>query len=246
MKSQVPNDVCLFFPHLERWSSSATLSAISPYFKLLDSECAKFPNGQKPKNEKGPGKRGRDQDRTFDDSDDETDAIIGANPPFPKPLDSPHHLIPIVDFSYTTYIALLCWIDCRFLRFVPLSTFPVATRKEDRLQQILAIHELHPLLPYASSPTSIERLAHLLEFPQLRNLALNSIQAGLTVDNITFQLVGELSKAFPEIQEIVMTFAVKNWQKIKGSASMIELQESIDAGGYPTAATILLKLARRF
>lgn len=252
--SQLPNDVQLVFPFAggrELWARSTLLSAASPYFKALFH--AGFSESLSNKHTPIALESGeRSRIRTFEDSDDEVDDDPGLpssrTPATNQPSPIPFHRIVVKEVAYTTYVALLVWIQSKHIEFAPLtSTF--LSHPENRLAKIISAAKNDPLLPSPPSPKFVYRLAHILEIPELEQLALSSIGRQLTAENVALELVGDVSRHYPEVQEMCMDFAVKNWKAVKESEAMREIERRMEADELPGGngvAIVLLKLAKSF
>ena len=135
-------------------------------------------------------------------------------------------------------------MSTRFIAFAPLTSL---TSSSERLSQISASIEKNPSLPAPASPKSVYRLAHYLEISELKQLALASIQRQLTVDNVAQELFGDVSQAYPEVQTILIHFAVKNWSIVKTSDAIKLAEKDLEGGEVPNplVASIFVKLAMR-
>lgn len=75
--------------------------------------------------------------------------------------------------------------------------------------------------------------------------SLEGLKSKLTIDNIATELFGDLSLAFPEVQKMESEFAFSNWEKVKDTVGMKEMEEKLENGeGSAEMGAILMKLAR--
>jgi hypothetical protein len=243
-----PNDVCLTFPRSgdELWTNEITLRQ-SPYFNiLLPSGFSEGTNGSS---------SGQSDGRTlghdhFDDSDDETDAAL------PKPPQAalstsqfpPHKTVTITEASYATYLAVVCWLQCGYIDFAPLtSSFlsPTISREQAsrlRFESVrpppstdtasstsdaaASLSSLHPV-----SPKSIYRLSHLLELPSLSSLALTNFTSQLNTSNVVLEFFTETSACYDEISKVALDFAMKNLKEVLASTAMEGVRAKVQTGG---------------
>lgn len=247
------NDVRLFFPFVNRelWTRSTLLASASPYFKTLLA--SKFSEGISIQD---CGIKGEKEERpskpVFLDSDDESDdALPPSQPPStwnsaPTIPPFPYHNITVREASYTTYAAVLVWIQSRHIQFAPLLfNFP---SHQERLDQMMTAKN-DSTLPFFPSPKSVFRLAHFLEIEELKSLALESIRTQLTAGNAIYELFSDASKCYEDVQQVVMDFVVDNWETVKINEWTVEVETQLEEGDedrvQAAVARILLKLAKR-
>lgn len=232
--SQFLNDVKFYFLFVDReiWTSSKILMATSLYFKaLFTSGFAEGIASAKTGNVNEPREHRRKK-RPFVESDDEADeadknanlsSIVSpsasTSTSSSKSSNIPFHEIIVRESSYTTYSAVIVWVQSQYISFAPLSS-TFASPVEEHLNHLSTFTQDEPLLPLPSSPKSIYRLAHLLELDNLRYLALESFKNQLTVENPAVELVSDFSRFYYEAQKIVMDFVFDNWEEVKTSEGM--------------------------
>ncbi|GAA5877505.1 hypothetical protein JCM1840_003875 [Sporobolomyces johnsonii] len=202
------------------WASSTLLAAASPYYRsLLDSD---FPEATKRTAKQhlveSLGKavpKAKPDTADFDDSDDEKDrAIPSISPPARPCEDLEYHEVKITQTAYTTYKAVLIWIQTAHISFAPIrSTVP-------RLGFPLLVDAASPSESLASpcrpspSPKSVYRLAHLLDLPPLRQLALSALARQLTPDTVLVELFGDVASAYDEVRQLELEFARAHWRDV--------------------------------
>ncbi|KAL8281457.1 hypothetical protein RQP46_006141 [Phenoliferia psychrophenolica] len=211
-----PNDVRFYFPKTESelWANSGVLSDASPYFKaLLKSEFQEgrfLTSAARREGANGKGKRkaseldvGEDGDGV--DSDAETD---NSHPPTRVGAESdalnPFHQIEITSASHTTYAALLGYLYTSHVSFAPLRSSSSTLRFVPSTTS----------LPHPVSPKSLYRLSHFVGVPALSKLCLDRIRESLTVDNVAKELFGETPRLYPDVKEVMLTFAAANWNLV--------------------------------
>ncbi|ORY88836.1 hypothetical protein BCR35DRAFT_350750 [Leucosporidium creatinivorum] len=261
-----PNDVRLYFPLCERelWANSAFLAEKSPYFK--DLFASGFAEGslrtESTRLEKDDD--GAWRMSTFDDSDDETDTVPPSSSPIKTEGDvtsssspvkseagcgSPFREIIITETAFTTYRALLVYLQTAHIDFAPLlSSFnadisfpPAATRRKMKI----TTRRLDGMsLPLPASPKSIYRLAHLLSLPDLSAQALAALSSQLTPSNVLYELFDSVSGTYDEVQQVELEYAIKHWKEVKCSASMFLMESRAQSGKLSHPVGMLLKLAK--
>ncbi|GAA5887172.1 hypothetical protein JCM16303_002214 [Sporobolomyces ruberrimus] len=248
-----PNDVCFYFPRTGRrlWANENALRKKSPYFdNLLSSDFAENSTSFDSSASTTPL-----DPYTFDDSDIETDSHYIHRSTLTDPERSktfPFKTIKVTDTACSTYLSVLLWISTGYIAFAPLlSLFRGQTPIEldnlsGRRQAIDKLkEEATPGLPSPVSPKSVYRLAHLLELDDLATLALANYRFQLAARGAMYELYGDVSRVYPEIQKIAMAFVVKNWKEVKGTIAMKKIEESFEGGeGDSATALIGVKLAK--
>lgn len=219
---------------LDLWANAATLRTVSPHFDrllasplvgvTLEDPAAELVSAS----QKSETKKRARGDPVFEDSDEETDEdyykkIKGNQQPRPT---FPHHEIVVTTSSFTSYRALLCWLQSGYINFAPLASL----RSEDDTMSAPFILG-QPALPSLASPKSIYRLAHLLDIPALMRLALNSISSQLTPEIACGELFGDVSQAYRPIQEMELKYCVKHFDAIRetGDLDDYEVPSGVDA-----------------
>ncbi|GAA5898055.1 hypothetical protein JCM6882_003316 [Rhodosporidiobolus microsporus] len=224
------------------WTSEALLRE-SPYFETLFSSGFAETSADGPKAEEHVDER-VDEPVSFEDSDDETDAAL------PKPslttLSASSFpgvkTIRITEASYSTYLAVICWMQCDYISFAPLkstfrpsssssvneSTSPSAQRLEAILPSSRSSTPFPP--PPPVSPKSVYRLAHFLSLPALSTLALSSFTSQLTPLTVASELFSPTSCCYEPILDACLDFVVKNVKAVFESEGMRAAEERARAG----------------
>ena len=230
------------------WSSSSVLVQNSNHFEhLLDSDFAESKllsdstRQKEQEKEKEAEVTEADSEMTEDAGDDSSsdhDSDFDLDEVFESPESTsapdpnlPYHLVKIVDTSYTTYRALLVWIQTGYISFSPLTSsffhLPLESRRDARIDSITARHEIDPLLPLPASPKSVYKLAHFLSLPSLQELALNELSQQLTIDNVFLELLSDLTSVYDEVRKLQVDFAVKNKKGVKQSQAFKDSMEKL-------------------
>jgi hypothetical protein len=238
-------DVLVKFPRSRHklWSNQATLRQ-SPYFETLLS--SGFSEAADSSSNESDGQL--TGDAPFDDSDDEADAAL------PKPAKSslspsqfpPHKTVTITETSYSTYLAVVCWLQCGYIDFAPLtSSFlsPIISREQAsqlRLESIrppstdtasstsgaaASLASLHPV-----SPKSVYRLSHLLELRSLSSFALTNFTSQLTISSVVLELFTETSACYDEMSKATLDFVMKNLKEVLASQAMKDVRARAESG----------------
>ncbi|GAA5873948.1 hypothetical protein JCM8547_001587 [Rhodosporidiobolus lusitaniae] len=214
-----PFDVLLEFPRSGRqiWSSETILSK-SPYLKTLLSSA--FSEGTStgslttttPPSDRLP----------FDDSDGEQDEKHDKSNSSTSSLSLPKHKsITVTKTAYSTYLAVVCWLQTGDIVFSPLSSSRSSSNAV--LPATPSTSSVSRLTPV--SPKSVYRLAHLLELPVLSSLALENFGSQLPIDNVVQELFSETAACYDEILSTSLDFAVKNLGVVKKTAGLTEARE---------------------
>ncbi|GAA5976785.1 hypothetical protein JCM5350_007247 [Sporobolomyces pararoseus] len=254
-----PNNVCFYFPRTSRriWANEIVLRKASPYFETLFSSDFSESTPSPPL---GAASTKPHLPYTYADSDEEADltptkkeSSVWKEEEEERRAKSfeafPFKTITVLDTTYTTYLSVLLWISTKHISFAPLlSTIDV--KFVPRLQRQAEIATLKSKmkvrLPDPVSSKSVYRLAHLLELSDLKHLALTNYKSQLTVGGAFSELYGDVSCAYPEIQEITLKFVVDNWREIASNYSVYQIEKKMENGGGNSAmAAIGIKLARR-
>jgi hypothetical protein len=231
---------------------------VSPYLKiLLQSEFsegtvkrAKRRRTTPPISTSSNGDATMEPDGTaLDDSDDEADEVVLASGL--AALDSrdtdelEYREIKITKTAYSTYRALLTYLNTSYITFAPLaSSFLPSTTptRKDRLASHLA---REPSLSLPVSPKSLCRLAHLLEIPSVQKPALDDLKSQLTVDNIAAELSGDVSHLYEDVRSVELELAIKHWQEVKKSKRMVEIFKEAKTDGVPYPGEVMADLVPR-
>ena len=258
------NNVKFSFPrNLSLYGHVDSLSKASPYFKTLFE--SGFAAGSPSTPEQRPAKSNRRKvERDFDDSDDEMDDYILSNfPPTastdtdargvaqqvhadsPAKIDSQFRHVTIDATAYTTYHAVLCYLQTRHITFAPLrSSFRLQPDPTALRNAKIAQLQSDPSHPLAASPKSVYRLVHFLELPKLAKVALANIKSQLTKENIAFEVYGDVAAVYDEVGEMEMEFAIENEDAMGASAAMGEVQRMVEGGNTSSFAIMGCKIIR--
>ncbi|GAA5863334.1 hypothetical protein JCM1840_007491 [Sporobolomyces johnsonii] len=257
------HNVCFEFPRTSRrlWSNEENLRKLSAYYNsLLSPDFAEGSTSSQavPSSSSLP-------DYTYDDSDAETDELeLGCKAKSKKGEEQDQHeeqdqkkesggapfkTVTIVDTAYTTYFAVLVWISTGYIRFAPLrSKFRSDGRgvKQARAAELdKMISQSDSELPPPASPKSVYRLAHLLELPDLLQLALDDFKSQLSSTNIAYELYSDVSCCYEAIRDIALEFAAENWKEVSEAEGTREMERRACAGELPRAASgVSMLLAR--
>ncbi|GAA6006983.1 hypothetical protein JCM10207_009159 [Rhodosporidiobolus poonsookiae] len=256
-----PHNFRLLFPKLGEdgaslWVRGALLSNTCSYFKdLLTSGFAEAAP-RRGKRARTSGAQAVDvqastiNQKDFEDSDDDTDEYrFGENSPqFEEPPDDlSYREITITQTAFSTYHALIVFLQTGYLRFAPLKSAckpanpkGIATRREfiagARKQSV----------PHPVSPKSLYRLVDLLRVPNAKGLAalcLDAIANSLTFDGAAHELFGDASTQLEPIHKVVLAYVVAHWNEVRDTASWKEYAARMKAGEMPEAAGIMMELS---
>ncbi|GAA5865979.1 hypothetical protein JCM1840_003363 [Sporobolomyces johnsonii] len=270
-----PNDVCFQFPRTSRqlWSNEDNLRKLSTYYdSLLSSDFAEGSTSSQ-----AIPSFSSHAEYTYDDSDVETDALkLGWKVKSKKGEKQAQHqkqgqnmerggvpfkTVTIVDTAYTTYSAVLVWIATSYIRFAPLrSKFKSGNSgdKGDKSDKQARAAELNKTfsrsdsqLPPPVSPKSVYRLAHLLEIPDLLQLALDNFKSQLSPANVAYELYSDVSCSYEAIRDAALDFVVANWKEVSKAEGTREMEQRAYAEELPKAAmgTVMLlsrKLSEKY
>lgn len=142
----------------------------------------------------------------FDDSDDDDPEEGTTSESRKSGTENSYYLVEVTSASYKTYRAVLCWILSDTIIFAPLNSAakPTTGRRQSH----------SPGSPTPVSPKSVFCLAHFLEIPDFAQLALDEFEPQLTVENLAFELFGDVADRQEEIRELCLSFAVKQWVRL--------------------------------
>ncbi|GAA5906107.1 hypothetical protein JCM5296_001048 [Sporobolomyces johnsonii] len=252
-----PNNVCFDFPRTSQqlWSNEDNLRKLSTYYaSLLSSDFAEGSTTS----QLVPISSSL-VDYTYEDSDAETDGLeVGPKVKSKKgekpgeheeqdqnkeSIDSaPFKTVPVVDTAYTTYFAVLVWIATGYIRFAPLrSKFTSDARGAEQaraaeIDKMLFSHS-DLQLPPPASPKSVYRLAHLLELPELLQLAFDNYKSQISAANVAYELYSDVSCSYEAIRDVALEFAVAHWKEVGGAEGTREMERRAYAEELPKAAT---------
>lgn len=186
----------------------------------------------------------------MDDSDDEEPAKDARLESIPLRM----HSIVVTDIAYTTYAAILVYLQSGHITFAPLlSTFrskpselPPAERRRVAVKELAA---RTPLLPLPVSSKAVYRAAHRLELPQtLVDLALSHFKSQLTPRNVGYELFSATAACYSEIKTACLDYAVQHWAEVGSSEGIKEIEALDDAelprGAFGTVMEVTRRLAR--
>lgn len=191
---------------------------------------------------------------TFDDSDDDTDSAPDSISSSPAKTEegecgSAFREIVVTETAFTTYRALLVYLQTEHLEFAPLlSSFndlsPPSEVTQRRHKKVTTPRPDGLSLPLPASPKSIYRLAHLLSLPDLSAQALASLSSQLTPSNVLYELFDSVSGAYDEVQKLELAYAIKHWKEVKGSPAMLLAEKRVELGELGHPVGMLLQLAK--
>ncbi|ORY69430.1 hypothetical protein BCR35DRAFT_354603 [Leucosporidium creatinivorum] len=176
-----------------------------------------------------------------DDSDEESDDFIKRRSPPSVEDDSDdgdftYREINITETAYTTYHAVLLYLQSGYITFAPLASnlLPHKSDAKQTREQLLDQHlSSTPSLPFPVSPKSVYRLAHLLEIPSLCALSLAELKSQLTISNAVRELFSKTSSLYDDLRAVVLAFVVTNWPEVKTSEGMKEMETMARTGQIP-------------
>ncbi|GAA6006980.1 hypothetical protein JCM10207_009158 [Rhodosporidiobolus poonsookiae] len=256
-----PHNFRLFFPKPGKdgaslWVNADLLSSTCPYFKdLLASDFAEAaprrakclrPSGEQPLQPEPT------EEKDFEDSDDETDDFRFAKVP-PKHEEPPDDLsyreITITQTAFSTYHALIVFLQTGFVRFAPLKSAckPSNTAGIDTLRELLDnAHHKHSDRPLPVSPKSLYRLVDLLGIPDdtgLATLSLNAFANSLTYEGAAHELFSGTATCFEPLRKVVIAYVVAHWNEVRVTASWKEYAARMKAGDLPGTEGIMMELS---
>ncbi|GAA6035693.1 hypothetical protein JCM8097_004974 [Rhodosporidiobolus ruineniae] len=246
-QSASPNDVRFVFPAhpaLELWTHSSLLTASSSYFRTLFS--SDFSEGTKRTWDEHqavnmPGSL-PEEDALEEDADSATDAFLLSQflpAPTPPPQDHLFYQIRITGAAYTTYRAVLCFLQTGYCPFAPLSSSATSTSSVSPAP----VAQEHPSLPLPASPKSIYQLADLLDLPTLSSLALSNLRSQLTISNVATELFSPFAYAHDKPRAVMVAFVLRNraavW-KSEGFKEAVKRVKKEDPEGRVVLAELVL------
>jgi hypothetical protein len=170
----------------------------------------------------------------FDDSDEESDKLDARRkrkPTVSQAFADPGNFkkIEILDNAYTTYLNLLCWIGSGYLEFATLRSTKLYPSPPLSVESRTIQPKPSALLPLPTSPKSLYRLAHLLELPELQQMARENFASQLTPQNIAYELYTDTASAYPGLRDIALAHAVGNWKEVVESKAFEELEKKAES-----------------
>ncbi|GJN91219.1 hypothetical protein Rhopal_004237-T1 [Rhodotorula paludigena] len=267
-RSPIPHDVRLYFPRAgedgaEIWTTAELLSNSSPYLKdLLSSDFAESVTASSRKRKRRSTTMTRaasppaEMDKDHDDSDDELDELFFDR--FPRPLfdveqtpELSYHQIEVKLTAYTTYLAVIRWLETGYIAFLPLTSTckprdPSATRthREEVLDSINkqagSAHD--GTGPLEVSLKSTYRLAHLLQLDRLQQLCLAQLPLSLTHHGVAHELCDSASILYDEWRKVLVDYVVENWDEVTTTTSWTTMKQRVERDEVPGGASVLLQL----
>ena len=246
------NNVQSFFAqNLTLYGNVDSLSKSSPHYKrLFESGFAESAPSMPGPDPAKPNRRKVERD--FEDSDDETDAHTVARR---TTNDSdgataipelPFRHVHIDHSAFTTYRAVLCYLQTGHIVFAPLhSSFRLKPDSDTLRTAEIKKLTTDPAHPLAASPKSVYRLAHFLELTPLAELALANLKSQLTKENIAFEVFGDVAAVYEEVNKVTMELALKEWDYVVTSAAMKAVEKIVEEGGMSSYSIQSLKLMRK-
>ncbi|GAA6039827.1 hypothetical protein JCM8097_004243 [Rhodosporidiobolus ruineniae] len=227
----------LLFPRSGKtlWANESFLKQSSPYFEELLS--SSFAEGTRCAND---AQEKELDPYTFAESDEETDQLL----PPAKEKDNSAALLPcktiiVTDTAYSTYFAVLVYLQTGHIAFAPLSSsfrFSSSDPGSSRSSSISSVLSSSPTLPPPVSPKSTYRLAHLLSLSSLQSLALSNLVSQLTPINAAPEFYSDVATCYAEVRDKVLEYVVENWEEVKTSEGLKEVEEKAEKGELEAAA----------
>jgi hypothetical protein len=170
-----------------------------------------------------------------EDSDLEDDS-------FPSPsLSPPIRHIVMKGTAYKTLYSFLYYLETGTIRFSTLSSLlrdvpqtSSSSRSTNRTSSSASS------FPPTCSPKSMYLLSHLYEHSTLRQLSYESISSQLGSNNALNEYFSDLSSLYPEIKRITMKSVLDNWEIVKDSKEMKQVQEDLERGKLESSKVGLL------
>ncbi|GAA6005632.1 uncharacterized protein JCM10292_006720 [Rhodotorula paludigena] len=269
-RSPIPHDVRFFFPHAgqdgaEIWTTAELLSNSSPYLKdLLSSDFAESVTVSSRKRQRRSITMIRSTGASYesakdhDDSDDELDELFFDR--FPRPLfdveqtpELAYRQIEVKLTAYTTYLAVIRWLETGYIAFLPLTstckptdTSATRTHREELMD---SIHEQDGSVKHGKkslrvSLKSTYRLAHLLQLDRLQQLCLTQLPLSLTHHGAAHELFETASVLYKEWRKVILDYVVENWDEVTTTGAWTENEARIDSDELRGAAPILQELLK--
>ncbi|BGP29318.1 hypothetical protein JCM10296v2_001057 [Rhodotorula toruloides] len=237
--AQSPNNVRLYFPRTGRslYANETFLANSSPYFKMLFEAGFSEVHETYLKSDEPPA---RLPEYTFDDSDEETDNLVGAlNSSSNDTPSLPCKTITITETAYSTYFAVLVWLVTGRIDFLPVRACRSMRPPRNRAH-------------FFRLKGSEDRKSALKNVLTTRSKSLpppvpaKSIRAQLAPSNAAHLLYSDIAAAYPDVHTVALNFAVENWRSVSSALATTEMETLADGGGVDsTAAATAMKLARR-
>ncbi|BGP45327.1 hypothetical protein JCM10450v2_001145 [Rhodotorula kratochvilovae] len=259
---QAPNNVCFEFPRLGRslWAIESFLRAASPHFEaLLSSEFSEgITTTEQPSSTPGESAPAC----LFDVSDEETDSFSSVKRVPQVTQDrffSPYKRVKIMDTCFTTYQAVLLWLQTGHIVFAPLrssflppsGTFSPPHAWTPRQDALRALHKTKDArLPPPASPKSVYRLADLLSLDPLKSVALANYISQLTPRNAAYELYSDIAGCYAPVRDAIVDYVVDCWDEVRDMPATHETEgraerDELPAGAAKTAMLLARRLAER-
>ena len=150
----------------------------------------------------------------------------------PTPSKSPSiHRIIVHDIAYKTLFSYLYYLETGKIHFSPLSSL---------LPPSYVPPALKPSSTPSCSPKSMYSLAIFYGHQTLRELAYNSISSQLDCCNALLELFSDLSLTHDEIKALFMQAVLDNWNYVKDSKQMKEVEEDLRKGNLEERKVVLM------
>ena len=153
---------------------------------------------------------------------------------------TPTYRIEVTEASHKTYFAVLEWLLTGNITFARLRS-SIKKSHDPSVAVTAATIPAHTLHPAPVSPKSIYKLAELLDLPQLKTLALESIMSQVGTATVAEELLSEVSILYEPVQTALIEFVAKNLKEVLKSEGWKEL-ENKTAGGNEAGSRICVTL----
>ena len=187
-------------------------------------------------------------DEMDEDSDAETDDYLVEKKETPLygvdevRGDFSYRQLTLQGVSYTTFLAVLQWLQSGRLEFAELKS-ETAAQNETRLQYLQSLDAASEL-PLPASPKSTFRLAHLLHLDDLKAEALHFFEGSLTVEGAVCELFSSTTAKYPEVQKLVVRYVAEHWAQVKLTDAWIYLKDAWARGELPGREHVWAALMR--
>jgi hypothetical protein len=156
----------------------------------------------------------------------------------------PYRQVTVTQTAFSTYHAILVYLETSFLTFSPLSSsFPTSSHPTRR-DFLLSSSTASPSLPLPVSPKSVYRLADFLDLPELKNLAFISYKSSLTPAGVAKELFSDFTQCYKEPREVVLKMVKEQWEEVKETKEWKELVKRIEEDEVNGVGPVLLALMR--
>ncbi|GAA6021006.1 hypothetical protein JCM10207_003886 [Rhodosporidiobolus poonsookiae] len=242
----------------ELWASGKLLSSKLPYFKdLLESDFEEA-TVRRSKRARKSGAQPVDPDEnvtSIEASDDETDDLLFTVKPqtsndSPESADAPFHEIRVKHAAYSTYYALLVYLQTGYIRFAllksacsPLNPASLDTRTE----QLSSTLSKDSALPPPVSPKSLYRLIDLLRLPEsdsLHGLCLRAYGDSLTHHGAAHELFSDVCICFGALRKVALEYVAEHYDEVTATPSWNEMMGRVERDEVPGSSAVLVELLR--